>query len=85
MSPYPNGVKQAYATISYANGLGYFDHVSDDITVPWKDFRTFDKTQFDNPSFRHPAMMPPPEEAETHGGEDVGIYAVRRQDDINRT
>ena len=75
MSPYPTGENLAYATISYANGLGYFDHVTNDINVPWKDFREFTKEQYEDPDFRQPAMMPPPEVSETHGGEDVGIFA----------
>lgn len=76
MSPYPNGQNLGYATIAYANGLGYFDHKSDNVEVPWKDYRIFDKSQYEDPDFRMPAMMPPPEESETHGGEDVGIFAV---------
>lgn len=57
-----------YTTLSYANGRGYYQ------TYNENGSRT-DLSQFDwtNPKQRYPATIPLKDE--THGGEDVGIYA----------
>ncbi|XP_062558476.1 membrane-bound alkaline phosphatase-like [Armigeres subalbatus] len=58
-----------YKTVNYANGLGFYDHVSpseggrvnvEQLDTLWREFR-------------HPATLPL--ESETHGGEDVAVYA----------
>jgi hypothetical protein len=46
---------------------------SSQTTSPWKDPDTFD---YDNVDFQQPAMMPGPDKSESHGGEDVAIYAT---------
>ena len=63
----------AYSTLSYANGNGYYDHKTGDPIVPWKDPRDLDVNRI---GYLQPAMMPGPENDETHGGEDVAIYAI---------
>ena len=72
-SVYSDGSSRAYSTISYANGPGFFDHFTGDKDVPWKDLRTMDTLDKD---YKQPAMTPGPSDSETHGGEDVGIYAM---------
>ena len=66
-----------YSTISYANGPGFFQHyLTDkpaDVLSPWKDVREED---FNNVDYKQPAMTPGPDHSETHGGEDVGIFAT---------
>lgn len=57
-----------YMTLSYANGLGFYDHTN--VTGGRVDPRTLDSSVA---SFRFPATVPV--ESETHGGEDVGIWA----------
>ncbi|XP_055533114.1 membrane-bound alkaline phosphatase-like [Wyeomyia smithii] len=58
-----------YMTISYGNGLGFYEHV--DAGVEGRvDIRSLDTT--DN-EFRFPTTLPV--ESETHGGEDVAVYA----------
>ncbi len=34
---------------------------------------------YDNKNFLNPAMVPGPEGYETHGGEDVPIYAIGKE------
>ncbi len=60
-----------YATLSYANGPGTVCSESADV---WKCERD-DLTETDttSPGFRQPALMPL--SSETHGGEDVAIFA----------
>nr|UYX71625.1 membrane-bound alkaline phosphatase [Culex quinquefasciatus] len=58
-----------YMTISYANGLGFYDHI-DPVEKKRTDINKMDMTADD---FRFPATLPV--ESETHGGEDVGVYA----------
>uniref|UniRef100_A0A336K1T2 Alkaline phosphatase n=1 Tax=Culicoides sonorensis TaxID=179676 RepID=A0A336K1T2_CULSO len=54
--------------LAYANGLGYHDHVN-------PEGGRFDPTKMAKPiKFRYPAMVP--NVLETHGGDDVGVYAV---------
>ena len=69
---YRNGQSRAYSTISYANGPGFYDHFTGDPSIPWKDLSTMDTLSVD---YRQTAMTPGPEDSETHGGEDVPIYA----------
>ena len=38
-SDYLDGTKLAYATISYANGPGFFKHFTGHNKHPWKDMR----------------------------------------------
>lgn len=57
-----------YPTLSYANGLGYYNTYEKmggriDLTT----------TNFSDPRLRYIATVPL--DSETHGGEDVGIYA----------
>ena len=68
----------AYSTISYANGPGFYDHFVANFTdigteSPWKDVRLEDSEDLD---YKQPAMMPAPNDSETHSGEDVGIFAT---------
>ncbi|XP_062558477.1 membrane-bound alkaline phosphatase-like [Armigeres subalbatus] len=58
-----------YMTLSYANGRGYNDHI-DLETKGRKDVRTMDTLE---DYFRFPATLPV--DSETHGGEDVAVYA----------
>lgn len=59
-----------YFILSYANGMGYYDHVKpeggrvDPAEIKWQD----DIYQ------RYPATAP--HELETHGGDDVSVYAI---------
>ena len=66
------GVDIPWSTISYANGLGFYDHFTNGSSGPWKDIRKMD---FTNDQYRSPAMMPTFDEYETHGGEDVPLLA----------
>ncbi|XP_052860805.1 membrane-bound alkaline phosphatase-like [Anopheles cruzii] len=59
-----------YMTISYANGRGFYTHV-DAEKGSRADVRELDNFNEDN--FPFPAMLPV--DLETHGGEDVGVYA----------
>ncbi|XP_049540126.1 alkaline phosphatase-like [Anopheles darlingi] len=59
-----------YMTISYANGLGFNTHV-DKVKGSRTDVRQLNNFNEDN--FPFPAMLPV--ELETHGGEDVAVYA----------
>ncbi|XP_053685595.1 membrane-bound alkaline phosphatase-like [Sabethes cyaneus] len=58
-----------YMTISYANGLGYYDHIDTEnggrVNVS--------KLDTSSNQFRFPTTLPV--ESETHGGEDVAVYA----------
>ncbi|XP_055528518.1 membrane-bound alkaline phosphatase-like [Wyeomyia smithii] len=58
-----------YMTLTYANGLGFYDHI--DVENKGRmDIRNMDTTA---DYFRYPATVPV--ELETHGGEDVTVYA----------
>lgn len=64
-----------YPTLSYANGLGYYS------TYDEKGGRVdFSKMNFTEPRLRYIATVPL--ESETHGGEDVGIYASGPQSEM---
>jgi len=57
-------------TLSYANGLGYYVHTNQ--THGGRvDASTLDR---ESNLFQFPATVP--RDSETHGGEDVGIWAV---------
>lgn len=56
-----------YTTLSYANGMGYYNTFSDGVR---QDLSTLD---FSNPDLQY--MSTVPRDAETHGGDDVGVYA----------
>ncbi|KAG4072479.1 hypothetical protein HA402_004411 [Bradysia odoriphaga] len=58
-----------YMTLSYANGMGFYDHTS--VKGGRVDLSTIDLSPND---FRFPATVPL--SSETHGGEDVGIWAA---------
>lgn len=67
--------KLPYSTLSYANGLGYYE------TYEESGARAnLSKTDFKNPRLRYIATVPL--QAETHGGEDVGIYASGPQSEL---
>ena len=68
----PDGSRAAWSTISYANGLGFLDHFTNDALHPWRDIREMD---FTDDQYRSPAMVNPADGYETHGGEDVPILA----------
>ena len=70
----PNNLSQPYTAISYANGPGYYDHF-DNKTGFWRNL-TGVNTSADN--FRPMAMAPVMDDYETHGGEDVSVYAIGR-------
>lgn len=55
-------------TMSYANGLGFYVHKTDEGRV---DASKIDRTAN---GFRFPTTLPV--DSESHGGEDVGIWAV---------
>lgn len=57
-----------YFTLNYANGPSYHDHI--EVGVGRKDPTKMDTSKWD---FGHPAMVDMDDE--THGGEDVPIYA----------
>lgn len=57
-----------YPTISYANGRGFYDTY--DLNGSRQDLTN---TNFSDPYLRYIAMVPT--EEDTHGGDDVGVYA----------
>ncbi|XP_060647573.1 alkaline phosphatase 4 [Drosophila nasuta] len=67
-----------YETITYANGPGYFDHLANE-TKPvnssnvWMALKQFTKTEMESPTYRHMATLALKDE--THGGEDVIVFA----------
>lgn len=56
-------------TLSYANGLGFYDHTK--TSGGRVDPTTLDRSAN---GFKFPTTVP--NDLETHGGEDVGIWAV---------
>src|SRR3546814_2939179 len=73
-SPALDALGLPYTTLSYANGPGYRDASADEPGVQpaagRPDLADIDTT---DPDYRQEAMVPLG--AETHGGEDVGIWA----------
>ncbi|XP_063923408.1 alkaline phosphatase 4-like [Zophobas morio] len=64
-------------TLSYANGPGFAYHYSPNVSSilgPWIDVRTDDINRLNNPEYQHLATFEVDDE--THGGEDVGIFAT---------
>lgn len=67
-----------YETITYANGPGYFEHLAND-TKPanssnvWLPLKQFTKEEMESPTYRHMATLFLKDE--THGGEDVIVFA----------
>ncbi|KAI8045725.1 alkaline phosphatase 4 [Drosophila gunungcola] len=67
-----------YETISYANGPGYWDHLAND-SMPqnssnfWMPLKQFTEEERTAPTYRHLATVP--RKDETHGGEDVAVFA----------
>lgn len=67
--------KLPYPTLSYANGLGFYE------TYAANGSRLdLTNTDFTNPRLRYIATAPL--ESETHGGDDVGIYASGPRSDL---
>jgi len=68
--------KTFYETLTYANGPGYNTHRKEgaiaDGEYLWKD--PSEMTDRDDPRYRH--FAPIYEKTETHGGEDVAVYAI---------
>lgn len=62
-----------YETLTYANGPGYWTHRANDTNGTWVRVETLDEAERKAASYRHQAMMPLPDE--THGGEEVAVYA----------
>lgn len=67
-----------YETISYANGPGYWDHLANDTsdgkaTTKWQELQNLSEKQRMEPAYRHMATVPLNDE--THGGEDVIVFA----------
>lgn len=56
-----------YFTLSYANGPGYYDHFNESGRINPIDMN------YSDPNFMSPSHVPLSEE--THGGDDVGVYA----------
>lgn len=85
------GNSQKYETLSYANGPGYLYHRLNDtngINRTWRDLEKDENRK--NPFYRHFAANYLKDE--THGGEDVGVYAIgeirnreKFKDDQNET
>eukprot|EP00096_Caligus_rogercresseyi_P009600 TRINITY_DN3280_c0_g1_i1.p1 TRINITY_DN3280_c0_g1~~TRINITY_DN3280_c0_g1_i1.p1 ORF type:complete len:542 (+),score=89.09 TRINITY_DN3280_c0_g1_i1:261-1886(+) len=69
----PDGQHIPFSTISYANGPGHEDHFVNNVMV---DIRTLD---YESDNYKSPAMWSGPDKYETHGGEDVAIYATGPQ------
>ncbi|XP_020810979.1 alkaline phosphatase 4 [Drosophila serrata] len=67
-----------YETISYANGPGYWDHLANDSRPQnssnmWMPLNQFTAEERTAPTYRHLATVP--RKDETHGGEDVAVFA----------
>uniref|UniRef100_A0A1I8PN75 Alkaline phosphatase n=1 Tax=Stomoxys calcitrans TaxID=35570 RepID=A0A1I8PN75_STOCA len=68
-----------YETIMYANGPGFYDHLANDTSLGnnpinfWKNFSTISQEQRNSLTYRHMSTVPLKDE--THGGEDVIVFA----------
>ena len=72
------GSQQKYETLTYANGPGYFYHMINDTrdsAGPWKSLEN--DTNRGKPFYQH--FSPRYTKDETHGGEDVGVYAIGKK------
>ena len=65
--PAPAGDGKPYTTLSYANGSSAYDTFGDGERVDLTDTDTTDK------DFKQQSLLPSP--SETHGGEDVAVFA----------
>lgn len=64
-----------YETLSYANGPGFYYHRDNDSDNVYGTWRPVEKdNNRSQPFYRNFACRPL--EDETHGGEDVGVYAI---------
>lgn len=70
----------AYETIMYANGPGFYDHLSNNTALGatpnnfWRNLSTLTVEQRQSPTYRHMATVPLKDES--HGGEDVIVFAT---------
>ncbi|XP_029034185.1 alkaline phosphatase 4-like [Osmia bicornis bicornis] len=72
----PNKVDMpAYETLNYANGPGFFHHRRNDSTNVNDTWRPVDQDETRNEPF-YMQMAAIYMKDETHGGEDVGVYAI---------
>ncbi|EDW39207.1 GL13536 [Drosophila persimilis] len=67
-----------YETISYANGPGYYDHLANESRPAnssnmWMPLKLYTEEERQAPTYRHLASVP--RKDETHGGEDVAVFA----------
>uniref|UniRef100_A0A1L8EED8 Alkaline phosphatase n=1 Tax=Haematobia irritans TaxID=7368 RepID=A0A1L8EED8_HAEIR len=68
-----------YETIMYANGPGFYDHLANDTSLGnnpisfWKNFSLITQEERQSPTYRHMSTVPLKDE--THGGEDVIVFA----------
>ncbi|XP_037952656.1 alkaline phosphatase 4-like [Teleopsis dalmanni] len=67
-----------YETISYANGPGYWDHLANETrnvneSNIWIRLETLTQAERMSPTYRHMATIPVKDES--HGGEDVVVFA----------
>ncbi|XP_055594225.1 alkaline phosphatase 4-like [Uranotaenia lowii] len=69
--------KTPYETITYANGPGYFTHKSNSSEEASKDFGTWIPiTSMNRTDITYQHMAALPLKDETHGGEDVAVFAA---------
>lgn len=64
-----------FETLTYANGPSFYDHINakpENVNDTWLPFPNEETRR--NLSYRHLSSVYV--EAETHGGEDVGVYAT---------
>lgn len=68
-------VNLIYETLSYANGPGYWEHLSNNTNSSniWIPLNMISAEKRNSPTYRHMAMMPLKDE--THGGEEVIVFA----------
>lgn len=73
--------QKPYETLSYANGPGYFYHRRNDSNNVNETWRKIEEDPNRNdPFYRH--FAPIYLKDETHGGEDVGVYAIGKKYNI---
>lgn len=60
--------QMAFFTLSYANGMGFYDHYNESGRVNPLDM------DYGDPLFMQPTTVPL--QGSTHGGDDVGVYAI---------
>lgn len=78
----PNDPKApVYETLSYANGPGFFHHRRNDSNNVNETWIPVDKDQTRNQPF-YPHLATFYLKDETHGGEDVGVYAIGKAQNI---